>query len=341
MIETETLDGFMQLFRGYPNAYGTGKGGWVHSAPDSAAYLAHLEGRGTGLGIGPLLPDGTCWFAAIDLDKPDFDLAKQMMQLLPGVSWLERSRSGNAHVLVFFSSPIEAWIVRGIMREALAALGQRGVEVFPKSDQLLPGMVGNYLNLPCFGDTRPIIGWQDDEGYKPGLATGATTIYVGENATVLANAFKPQYAVVEPNNFVRMALVNRNDPDEWRKRARWLGVPSPEERQQTKTKNFGESPNLHMCGQYVIEHRSDNPVTAGHRAVVFFSLAKMLANWSEIDDDEALNMMALVNDESPDPIPAEELGRIYQNAVRGEFTSTGCDDPLFFPYRHPECKIGA
>lgn len=322
-VEGDTLDGFMELFQGYPNAHGTGSGGWVHSAADSAAYRAHLEGRGTGIGIGPLLPDGNCWFGAIDLDRPDFALAQEMMKLLPGVSWLERSRSGNAHVLVFFQRPIEAWVVRGILREALAALGERTVEVFPKSDKLLPGMVGNYLNLPYFGDSRPVISarmevelgtWQFDPS-----PSAPISLYV----------------------FVKSALATRNDPDDWRKRAKWLGVPSPDEREQVKQRNFGEASTLHICGQHLLAQRDDNPVIAGHRASVYFAFAKMLANWSEIDDDEALAMMALVNDSSPDPISAAELQRIYSNAVRGQFTSTGCDDPLFAPYRHPNCKIGA
>jgi hypothetical protein len=73
---------------------------------------------------------------------------------------------------------------------------------------------------------------------------------------------------------------------------------------------------------------------------VYFALAKMLSNWSEIDSDEALNMMALVNDASPDPIPSSELRRILANAERGGFTSTSCDDPLVLEYRDPTCKIG-
>lgn len=321
-LSDDTVRLYRELFRGFPTAYGTGTGGWVHEEPSSATFRAHLTGTGPGLGIGPLLRDDTCWFAAIDLDRPDFGLAQEMMKLLPGVSWLERSRSGNAHVLVFFAAPIEAWVVRGIMREACAALGERAVEVFPKTDHLLPGMVGNYLNLPYYGDTRPVI-----SGHYEVDGRWAIWDTEGHGWSL--------------RSFIDMASTTRSDPDDWRKRARWLGVPSPEERKQAGGgRQFGTAPNLHMCAQHVIEHRTDNPVVAGHRAVVYFSLSKMLANWSEIDDDEALDMLALVNDESPDPISAGELGRIYKNAKRGEFTSTGCDDPLFLPYRHPDCKIG-
>lgn len=327
MFPDDVVRDFATLFQGYESAYGTGKGGWVHSKPSLEVFRSHLEGRGNGLGIGPLTPDGKCGFAAIDLDRPDFDLAQEMMKLLPGTSWLERSRSGNAHVLVFFSKPLEAWVARGIMLKALLALGERGVEVFPKTDRLLPGMVGNYLNLPYFGNARPVVSahvyWDVDKKWH-------MVDYIDPPATGLAL-----------ESFVSDALDTRNDPQDWWGRAKWLGIESPEERTNSgDRKQFGEAPTLHLCAQHLIEHRDDNPVVAGHRASVYFALAKMLANWSEIDDDEALSMMTLVNDSSPDPISVLELGRIYQNVLRGQFTSTGCDDALFQPYRHPNCRIG-
>lgn len=315
------LKRFMDLFRGYPNAYGTGIGGWVHEPPTPKVFEAHVAGRGPGMGIGPLMPDGNCYFGAIDLDRPDFKLAKDLMALLPGTSWLERSRSGNAHVLVFFSEPIEAWVVRGILRETLAAVGEKNVEVFPKSDFLYPGMVGNYLNLPYFGDTRPVINccFELEGGSK--------------------NFDRSPNSPIEFDVFTFSATKMLNDPTDWRKRANWLSIPSPAERETHRQAEFGTSSHLHRCASYIIEHREDNPVIEGHRAAVFFALSKMLANWSEIDQDEALSMLALVNDASPDPIPVQELSRIYANAERGAFTSTGCDDPLVIDYADPECPI--
>lgn len=323
VVSNETLEGFQSLFEGFPTAYGTGRGGWVHESPTSREYRAHLTGVGEGLGIGPLRSDGTVSFAAIDLDEPDFALAQEMMKLLPGVSWLERSRSGNAHIHVFFERPIQAWIPRGIMREACAALGRKNVEVFPKNDHLLPGMVGNYLNLPYFGHTRPFVAWRMEL---------APNYYETQ--------WLPDKRDIELDVFVKSALATRNAPEAWHKRAIWLGIPSPEERSKTNSATFGSSSTLHLCGQHLLANRDENPVVEGHRASVYFAFSKMLANWSEIDDQEALEMLALMNDSSPDPISSQELRRIYNNAKRGEFTSTGCDDPLFEPYRHPDCKIG-
>lgn len=325
-IPTEQIKSFARLFRGRTNAFGTGAGRWVKEPVTLDLFHQHLVGNGVGLGIAPLMDDGNVWFGAIDLDEPDFETARLMSSLLPGTTWIESSRSGNAHIWAFFEEPIEAWVVRGIMREALAAAGKPNVEVFPKQDKLLPGMFGNYINLPYHGTSRPIL--RDDpepieDHWHPDLQAAR------ERAA-------REYEVGE---FLELACSSLNDPAEWRKRGRWLGIPSPEEREASDHRTFGTQPYLHMCAEHIIAHRDDNPVGEGHRAVVYFSLAKQLSNCSMFDHDESLALMALVNDASPDPIPPSELARILFNAERGQFTSTGCDDPLFAPYAHPDCPI--
>lgn len=306
---------YRALFSGLETAYGTGAGRWVKEAPKRKDYSAHLAGIGQGLGIAPLRQDGTVTFAAIDLDEPDFETAKTMATLLPGTQFIERSRSGNAHVFAFFSEPIEAWIARGILREATAAVGKRFVEVFPKQDKLRIGMVGNYINLPYFGDDRPMVGRSD----------GGEALVNLENPMPLAE-------------FITEAEASLNDPSDWRKRAGWLGVPSPEER-ATEGREFGTQSFLHICAEHVIANRDDNPIVAGHRAVVYFALCKQLANCNQFNEEEALAILGLINDSSPDPISEGEIRHMYSNAVRGEYTSTGCDDPLFQPYAHPDCPI--
>ena len=305
---------FKRLFSGLETAYGTGKGSWVRERPKLQHYSMHLRGHGDGLGIAPLREDGTVSFAAIDLDEPDFDTARELSKLLPGTTFIEKSRSGNAHIYAFFAEPIEAWIPRGIMREATAALGKPHVEVFPKQDRLRIGMVGNYINLCYFGDTRPVIAFNAPK-----------TGYIEEEFTQAA--------------FVDTAIHYLNKTEVWQKRAHWLGVPTPQEREAMHTTEFGSQPYLHRCAEYAIANRESNPIIEGHRAVAYFSLSKMLANCNQFDSDEALAMLGLMNDASPDPITEDELRRIYFNAERGQFTSTGCDDPLFLPYADPECPI--
>jgi len=294
------LNQYMKLFRGRTDAWGTGRGEVIRGAVHPQLFQDHLDGRGEGLGIFPLLDDAHVHFSVIDLDEPDFEAAESMRDLLPGHTWIEESRSGNAHVWAFFDSPCEAWIARGLMREATIAIDKPRVEVFPKQDRLMEGMVGNYINLPYFGQTRPILD-------------------------------------VTQNEFLIQAVALRNDPESWRKRARFIGLEAPEEREHTS--EFGDQAQLHPCAEHIIAHRFDNPIRAGHRNTVYFNLAKQLLNWREIDEDEAWNLLAELEGASPDRIPENELRRLFHNAQRGEWTSTGCDDPLMSPYILPDCPI--
>lgn len=295
---------FAELFAGRTDAYGTGRGEVIRARVTPALYADHLAGKGHGLGIFPLGDEGTVNFAAIDLDQPDFTAAAAMADMLPGTTWIERSRSGNAHVWAFFLEPIEAWVARGLMREATAAIGLPKVEVFPKQDRLLEGMVGNYINLPYHGDDRPIL--------QDGVALTLQT-------------------------FTACAMKTRNEPAAWQRRAEFMGIEPPEMREQTS--EFGAAATLHCCAEHIIANRFDNPVREGHRATVFFALAKQLLNYEGFDEDEAWQWLSEVNEASPESISESELRRIFTNVLRGQFTSTGCDDPLFAPYAHPDCPI--
>jgi hypothetical protein len=309
---------FADLFQGLDAAYGTGEGRWVKQPVTQGVYNDHLLGKGAGIGIAPLRPDNNVMFAAIDLDEPDFDAAFEMQDYIPGTSFVEQSRSGNAHVWVFFASPCEAWVAMGVLKEATLAAGKQHVEVFPKNHDFSKVKLGNYINLPYHGVSRPIV----ESEARLQTDAGSTT------------------HVLHPwrvEKFLHEALTNRNDPEEWRRKAQWLLISPPEQRERNT--EFGEQARLHICADHIIETADVNPIREGHRAAVFFALAKQLTNWRDCDHEEALMMMRSVNDASPDRIADSEIRRILGNAERGQFTSTGCDDPLFAPYAHPSCPI--
>ena len=290
---------FADLFKGRTDAIGLDRGGVEHREVTRQDYEGHLAGH-RAIGIFPMLAGDAVWFGAIDLDEPDFALASQMASLIPGQSWLESSRSGNAHIWVFFKAPAPAWAVRAVLRNATEAVGRSDVEIFPKQDQLNPGMVGNYINLPWFGDSRPIL-------------------------------------ETDREAFLQDATMTRQDPQKWVLRARRHGAQSPDEREAAS--EWGTQKVLHRCAAYMLDRREINPLRVGNRHQVLFHLSKMLLNWEALDADAKLTMVRNFNEAGEAPIPDSEVVRLFENAQRGEFTSTGCDDPLMVPYVDPDCPI--
>lgn len=303
---------FAALFSGNREAYGLSHGEVVRGAVTLRMYLDHLRWLDPAIGIFPIRPDNTCLFAAIDLDEPNFDLAADIADFLPGTAWIERSRSGNAHIWVFFSAPCPAWVARGQLKLALEAAGTPRVEVFPKQSELLSGMVGNYINLPFHGNARPIV-WQSGE----------------------ARDFTPPGYSLE--GFIHDAEAGRIDPEHWRRLCYQAGIEPPGAVERGET--WGERTTLHLCALYMLQHKEDNPLTRGHRHVVLFNLAKMLLNCRDYDEDEAETIVASYNEAGTDPVGAGEIRTLVKNAARGRYTSTGCDDPIMAPYISPTCPI--
>ena len=303
------VERFAALFDGLKIAFGTGKGEWVKRPLVRGDWEDHLAGRGPGIGIAPLRPDNTVAFAAIDLDEPDFDAAREMQQYIPGTSWVERSRSGNAHVWVFFSGPCPAWLAMGVLREATLAAGKKGVEVFPKNHDFARVQLGNYINLSYHGDSRKVL-----------------TNIEGQPAWT--------YSAEE---FVTYAEQGRNDPKDWERRAALMQIGPPKPRSEQA--EHGTQKNLHVCAEHVISGEA-GPIPDGHRNAVFFMLAKCLTNWEQTDHEETLDILRSVNTDLCDPPESDrEIRRILTNVERARYTSTGCDDPLVAQFAHPDCPI--
>lgn len=304
---------FIDLFGGLERineigAFGTGAGQWVKRPLRPDDVVKHLEGEGPGIGIPPLGPDNKVMFAAIDLDEPDFEAARDMQKFLPKPTFIERSRSGNAHVWAFFREPLEAWVAMGLLKEAVGAAGKTGVEVFPKNHDFSRVKFGNYINLPYHGSDRPIL-------------------------------FEDEDALCDKDIEDFLDQVELHSPEDWRKRARWLLLEDPSVQRERSGAEFGKQAELHCCAEYIIANAEDNPIVEGHRNAVYFALAKMLTNCALFDHDEAFSLMQEVNDASPDKAPVSELRRILSNAERGRYTSTDCDNPLVIPYADPNCPI--
>lgn len=306
---SDTAADFAELFTGREDAYGIDAGGVRHEALTLNHYRRHLAGS-AGIGIFPMRPGDTVRFAAIDLDRPDFELAKLMAELVPGETWIERSRSGNAHVWIFFDGDCPAWAARGVLRHVCDALGERSVEVFPKQERLLPGMVGNYINLPWFGDDRPVVRAAEAPGRFPAASLPC---------------------------FLEEARATRQSPEAWVRQAEARGVTPTVDREPKG--EFGEQPFLHQCAEHILANRETNPIQPGHRQAVIFHVAKQLLNWRQLDEDEALDLVRELNESAVEPLDESELAAAFRNAASGRYRYTGCDDPLMAPYVHPDCPF--
>ena len=120
----------------------------------------HLSGNQI-IGIYPMLPDGTCYFLAIDFDGKGwidnvFAFRRTCEERNIPVA-VERSSSGNgAHVWFFFNDAVPAKIAREmgsfLLTETMSRHYRLGMEsydrLFPNQDSLPKGGLGNLIALP-------------------------------------------------------------------------------------------------------------------------------------------------------------------------------------------------
>jgi hypothetical protein len=165
---------FLQIFRARENACVFGRIGTERSAKGKVSctyttlhrpYTAedvekHLVGQVSIVAI-PILLDGTCWWGSGDLDNyADLNWKKLNEQRekydLP--FYIFPSKSGGAHLFVFFPEPRPADKVRLLIQTWMAKLGVLYApdgsvhEIFPKQTHDDEDKCGNGINLPFLGD---------------------------------------------------------------------------------------------------------------------------------------------------------------------------------------------
>ena len=153
-----------QLFAGYRLAHGhydvtgrdeKGKAKGVVATEDGPAtpelWRRHLSGT-YGVGVVPMLENGTCFWGCVDLDIYDVDPARIAAQVkalaVPAIVCV--SKSGGKHVFLWAKAPVPASLMRARLAELAQALGYPTAERFPKSDSVTE-CGGNWLNMPWYG----------------------------------------------------------------------------------------------------------------------------------------------------------------------------------------------
>jgi len=172
---------------------------------DQPLTLRHLEGhlRGEiGIGVYPTYHDanGVLWasWGCCDIDTGDWTEAYQLATALRAmgmVPHIERSRSKGWHIWIFPETDVEAWEMRRALKVAYAAIELPAKEANPKSEQLKPGQVGNYVRLPYkgfmvggFDEMRArqcfMVGW---DAKNEGFPIGATDWLYEFDSSFLTN----------------------------------------------------------------------------------------------------------------------------------------------------------
>lgn len=162
-VDRDTLEAFASLFRGRTDSHGRIEV-CVYEPVTLKHYEQHLKGE-VNLGIYFVLDDSKCHFAAIDLDVKDFKKAKAIRDALAKNSipaYITESKSKGYHVYCFALERFKAMEIRRVLQHVLSNLNIK-CEVFPKQDYHQPDDAdgkkhpGSYINLPCFGHTRPFL----------------------------------------------------------------------------------------------------------------------------------------------------------------------------------------
>ena len=165
---------FHELFVSNPNVYGqtslTGKTRNRDGKADSKSFLvkeaiepavweSHLKGERI-IGCTPLINEDQVRWGALDVDvyqdsKTLEGIIKQVQESeLPFV--VCRSKSGGAHVYLFFSEDIPAYNVIDKLKSFSAFFGQGACEIYPKQpkigDRKDNSKYGNWINMPYSGN---------------------------------------------------------------------------------------------------------------------------------------------------------------------------------------------
>jgi len=163
------------LYDGLPRAYGRydtnkepnpdtgkleGKALTVREPVTPELWELHVEGVQS-IGIVPIDDNGMCSFGAVDIDDYDVDLSSLVKTLgQHGIPMLPlASKSGGWHVTVFFKNKVPAKWLRNQLQAVHKILGAPKSDIFPVQTKLAnTNDVGNWINMPYFGDTRKLNG---------------------------------------------------------------------------------------------------------------------------------------------------------------------------------------
>src|SRR6185312_11457227 len=200
----------MSLFEGMKEAHGTyqveskqengkmvGQALTLREPVSISLWERHLKGEES-LGIVPINRDSKAKWGAIDVDEYPLDHAALIAQIREAEIPLNvfRSKSGGAHLILILSDFLPASQVVSTLKSWCALLKLGKVEIFPKQTQLKveDGDLGNWLNMPYFGDTRPLL---DDKAQPVSVNNFPSTVKVVDPKELKEHKLKLEDSIIK------------------------------------------------------------------------------------------------------------------------------------------------
>lgn len=273
----------LNVFKARNDCCGSGEGKCIRKKVDTFLLIKHLAGKER-IGLYTTIPEkNTVWWSVVDIDIEfhDINTAIKFIRICRDEfklsSHLEISKSGGGHVWFFYDKDIPAWKVRRIFQFILLSRmnlrvansnSTEAVEVFPKQD--IPPDVGNYVNLPFYGED---------------VSKGRTLFVDYENGLI---PFPDQMYYLRNIKKVTEEdlnkLISKYNIDSTMQAFERKSTPFTEE----TSKNIKEKrEKLLSCAKKVLEQGVDH----GQRDNVTFALAKHLKKAGYTEEEAELELM--------------------------------------------------
>lgn len=300
-MKNRVAESLRSLFEGAQGLYGTyaidpnysgngkvgGKALTIKQPVTQELWDLHVLGKQS-IGIVPIRADNTCVWGCIDVDKYPPPTAAVLKKIREKQLPLNPcfSKSGGLHLFLFATYPVPARVMQDSLRNMSTLLGLSGCEIFPKQVAVdsAKGEVGNWLNMPFFGDTRLGIGPTGKEikasGFVETVIKTDVTKWQKQKAKLNEAAVpdgppclqaitaEPITADTHNRNNVLMAMAvyyRKAYPDDWESRlsvfnSERLKPPLPASELDGIRKRVREKDYTYQCSQDPIRGYCNRPV---------------------------------------------------------------------------------
>lgn len=295
----------MTLFKGSTHAHGVytetmddplkkkvkGKAMTVATGPTLKKWTQHFIGE-IGIGIVPINEENNCYWGVLDIDgEVDHVLLQTRIQEMNLPLVVCYSKSKSAHCFLFVENPIEASMMRSVLEEMASKIGFAGCEIFPKQDRLnlAQGDLGNWLNMPYFGDTRLGVLLTDGILVEQDIDSFLEYAY--------SKRITPESFTALTKSMSKLIDTLDNDPD------------------------LKDAP---PCLQYILMTLG---ITDGSRNKILFNIAVFCKK--KFPEETYKDKVKEIHDKySPEPLALRELDTIIESATKKEYRYTCKDGAL-------------